>query len=110
MVWQVVWTPQRVAKMAYLAGRGFTTAEIAKELGSSSVSVRRAARRFGVSLRGHLGYRHVDMLLRAAHVVPLKQAAERRKVRLSILCARILTVAARDSMIDAILDDGKSSQ
>jgi hypothetical protein len=91
-----------------LNDRGISHREIAQRVGVAVAAVgalinsgKRAKR---PCTRG--GALEVRSMLGGDTITVLQQAAEARGTTIAIITARLLTFAARDNLIDAILDDG----
>jgi hypothetical protein len=90
-----------------LRERGLTHSQIAARIGVAAPAVG------GLIANGKLarpiarsGATWVRAMLGSDTVATLQRAAEQRGTSIALLAARILTQAARDGLIDAILDDG----
>lgn len=86
-----------------IAAKLDVTPEIARKL------VMSGRRTNGAPRRPASGPVEVCTILGASTIAALKRAAEVRKEPIGAVAARVLTLAARDNIIDAILDDGKKS-
>lgn len=95
---------------AAMRDRGLTYGEIARKVDVSPEVARkliRSGRRAnGAPRRPTSGAAEVPVMLGASTVEALTRAAEARGSSVALLAAKLLTHAARDNLITAILDDG----
>lgn len=87
------WTPQRIARLGFLAGQGWCAKQIANELGTSAYNIYRMGNRFEVLFMSN---KRFDL------------AAVKRGITRGTLVARVLQELASDSnLIENVLDDGR---
>jgi hypothetical protein len=97
------WTPRRVARLGYLAGRGLSLESIMADdalAARSESSVRHAASRWGVPLGQGTPF---TLLLGADDRVRLAEEAAERGMDARMLATRIVETVMREKLIEAVL-------
>jgi hypothetical protein len=98
------WTPKQAARVGYLAGRGYPAEIIATD---SAIGPRTRGSIQHVITRWRLRSGGGAIALSDAVLTGLAKAACSRRVSVEALALQVLHRAVDDSLISAILDDGK---
>lgn len=94
--------------IAYLkAHEGATAQEVAKALGTSEEYVRATASRNGLKL-GRARIKSVTLKISESAFFALEEAAAKREITSLQLARQILQTVATESLVDAVLDDGRA--
>lgn len=102
------YTRDVVDRIRALAAERLPACCIAQQLGVSEVSLRKAACRFGISLRSTHARANVECKLGTELFEKLAHAAERRKMSAAELAETILAMVINHGLVKAVLDDNVS--
>ncbi len=99
------WTPERIARLGFLAGRGFTVTSIMADdtiAARSERAVRVAASRWHLPIGGTGG---LQIALSSDDRRRLDEAARARGTTSTELALTVLRMVMRDGLIAAVIDD-----
>lgn len=102
-----VWRNRKVAKIAYLAGQGYSAPSIEAALGERGTAntIAHMLNEWGFYLNGSMHtYAKVPVPMAAKHRTMLAAEARSRDMEMPELCARILTQIAVDRLYNAIIE------
>jgi hypothetical protein len=100
------WTPNRIARLGYLAGRGLSAEAILADVtlaAHSERAVRTAASKWHVPLGGP---GTLALALSSVDQRRLDRAAQARGTTSAELALALLRIVMRDNLIKAVIDDG----
>lgn len=101
------WSNRKVAKIAYLAGRGYSAPSIEIELGERGTAntIAHMLNEWGIYANAPLPtYSRVPVPMAAKHRTLLADEARRRDQEMPELCRMILTQVAQDQLYAAVLE------
>lgn len=103
---KTVWTEQNIAKAAFMAGQGCTSAQVADAIGSASAdAVRKKFCALGVNFESRRGIRRIPIDVADCHFEALAESARKRNTNPNNLARILIQFILRDDMIDAVIDD-----
>lgn len=101
------WANRKAAKIAYMAGQGYSAPSIAAALGETGTAntIAHMLNEWGFYMNGSMHtYTRVPVPMAAKHRTMLAVEARERDMEMPALCAAILTQIAVDKLYNAILE------